>query len=370
MKTRDAVLDYQYTAKDTETYKKDLDLAEPISALELEVECTNGATSNEDNFISDIVTKVEVVDGSEVLESLNMSQLEAIHFYKMKETPCLFPSEWAGGVQRHNALLLFGRYLWDRNYAFNPKAFKNPQLKVTFNKAAIRAASATGFASGDNIKITTVAKVFADLPAPAQFLMQKQIENFTSAASGEKRIELPTDYIYRMLLMRFWLEGSDVDEIISDAKLTCDTDKFIPWNRKVKQLDAAAFAMFGEVELKHDIFRATGPQVRLICNKEPWVTAFVRNPGIADILVPWAQWSSRLEFELYTHAGALDSTARQITCWEHGHAIHSTVPALFGRFDVPEDWFNPKEYGKVELVLTQATVNAVCEILLEQVKPQ
>ena len=370
MKTRDAVLHYQRTCKDTETVLIDLDVVEPISAIEFEAECTNGATSNEDNFISDILTKIEVVDGSDVLISLNMSQLEALHFYKTGKVPCLFPSEWAGGSQRHNAMLLFGRYLWDPLFGLDTIKYRNPQLKVTFNKAAIRAAGDTGFASGDNIKLTAIAKVFEQGPRPTKFLMQKQIDSFTSAGSGEKRIDLPVDYLYHMLMLRLWKEGSDVDEVVSDAKMTLDTDRFIPFNRKVKQLDAAAFSQFGLAKLKHDFFRGGSFTARTLTNKEPWVTGFVKTPATPRVIVPWAQWSSTYNGELYDMAGALDGTARQITAIEQGHALHATLPITFGRPDVPEDWFDPTAYKKAELVLTQATADATCEIVVEQVRTQ
>jgi len=369
LKTRDAVLEYQRTCLDTETYTKDLDIVEPISAINFEVQCTNGATSNKGNFISDIVTKIEIVDGSDVLTSLNMSQLEALYFYKTGKMPCMFPSEWGGGVQRHNVNLLFGRYLWDPQFAFLATKFKNPQLKVTFNKAAIRAAAADGFASGNNILLTEVAKVFENGIAPTKFLMQKQIDSFTSAASGDKRIELPTDYTYRMLMMRLWLQGYDVNEIVSIAKLTCDTDKFIPFDRRVQQLDAEALAL-GHGELKHDMFFGSGDSIRLIFNKEPFVTPYAQLPGTPRMFNLTAQWSSLLsEVEVYAHDGTLDTTDRKVTAWERGHAPHATVPVFFGRPDVPEDWFNPAAYKKVELVLTQGTANAVCEIVLEQVRP-
>lgn len=370
MKTRDAVLHYQYTAKDTESKTLDLDITEPISAIELEFQCTNGATSNKDNFLSDIVTKIEVVDGSEVLFNLNLSQLEAMHFYKIGKMPAIFPSAWAAGQQRHNVSLFFGRYLWDRDYAFNCKSFKNPQLKVTFNKAAIRAASATGFATGDNIKLTAVAKCFADLPAPKEFLMQKQIENFTSSSSGEKRISFPIDYPYRMILARFWKQQKDIDEIMTDMKLTCDTDKFIPFNRKTQQLDAQAFAMFGAGRIKHDVFTANEIAFRLIFNKEPSIMGLVAETALADILNETYAWSSEGKYELYTHAGVADSTDRKISIVEEGHAPHATLPIPFGRLMNPEDWFNPKEFEKVELVLTQAVADAVCEIAAEQVRSQ
>lgn len=369
MKVRDAVLEYQKTVTDASTTIIDLDVPDPISALEIEVECTNGATSNEDNFISDIVTKIEVVDGSDVLASLNMFHLEALQFYKTGKTPALFPSEWASGSQRHNAMLLFGRYLWDPVYALVPKNYRNPQLKITMNKAAIRAASATGFASGDNIKLSVIAKLAEEGLSPSAFLMQKEINSFVSAASGDKRIDLPTDYPYRLALLRLWIEGSDIDEVISDLKLTCDTDKYIPFNRKVKQLDAVAQGMFGLCRLKHDFFRGGSFTARTLTNKEPWVTGFVKTPGTPRVIVPWAQWSSTYNGELYDMAGALDGTARQITAMEEGHALHSTLPVIFGRILDPETWFDATKYGKIELVLTQATVSGDCEIVLEQVRP-
>ena len=369
MRVRDGVIEYQKTITDTETLIKDINIPDPISAFYLEVECTNGATSNEDNFISDIITKIEVVDGSDVLVSLNMSQLEALYFYKTGEPSTLFPSEWASGAQRHGVYLLFGRYLWDPMFCFVPTKYRNPQIKITANKAAIRAASATGFATGNNILVTIVAKIFEEGASPVGHLMVKQIDSFTSAASGDKRIELPTDYVYRLLMPRFWIEGSDIDEVVTDLKLTCDTDKFIPFNRKVKQLDAEAQARFGLARLKHDFFRGGSFTARTLCNKEPWVTGFVKTPATPRVIVPWAQWSSTYNGELYDMAGVLDGTARQITAMEEGHALHATLPVVFGRFMEPDTWFDPKTYGKIELVMTQAVVSAVCEIVLEQVRP-
>jgi len=370
MKTRDALLDYQKTVKDTEQYTKDLNLTEPISALELEIECTNGATSNKGNLISDIVTKVEVVDGSEILESLNMSQLEALQFYKTGRMPVMFPSEWGGGSQRHSVMLLFGRYLWDREYAFNCKSFTNPQLKISLNKAAIRAAAADGFAAGDNIKITPVAKVFEDVGAPSQFLMAKQIENFTGGSSGEKRVDLPKDYVYRMILCRFWRQLYDIDELITDIKMTCDTDKFIPFNRKTKQLDTEAFALFGHGRVKHDIKTSHEIAFRLIFNKEPSIFPFVETNNLFDILGVTYAWSSEGKIELASHAGAADATDRQVTMIEEGHAPHATLPIVFGRPNMPEDWFDPTTYKTLELVLTQAVGTSVCEIAAEQVRKQ
>jgi len=370
MRTRDAVLLYQETEKDTATKTLDLNLKEPISALNFEVQCTNGATSNKGNYISDIVTKVEIVDGSLVLGSLNMAQLEALHLITAGQMPALFPSEWGGGGQRHNANLFFGRYLWDRDFNFDATKYKNPQLKVTFNKAAIRAAGDTGFASGDNIKLTVVAKVFDDVPAASQFLMSKQIDSFTSVGSGDKKIELPTDFKYRMLLLRMWLQGYDINEIISKVKLTCDTDKFIPIERYTQQLDAEALP-YTYGRLKHDMFFGSGDSIRLLFNKEPFCHVYAQTPGTPRMFNLTAQWSSELsEVEVYAHDGTLDTEDRKVTAIEEGHALHATLPIPFGRLSEPEDWFDPTPYERLDLILSQGTASATVEIVGQQVKPQ
>lgn len=370
MRSRDAVIEYQKTLDDAGTLTKDLDLVDPVSALYLEHQATNGSTNNADNFISDVITKIEIVDGSEVLYSVNLTELEALHFYKLKQTPTLFPSEWASGGQRHGCLLLFGRYLWDPEYAIDFTKFKNPQLKITSNLAAIRAVSATDAFTTGSLKSTIVAKVMEGEPAPGKYLMAKELLNFPSSSSSgaEERKELPTDLLYRLLMTRHWVEGSDIDEVTSDLKLTADADKYIPFNRKVKQLDAEALAEFGVIGYKHDIQQAYSNAIRIIPNKEPMVTAQVRNPGTPRVHVPWAQWSSNYNFELYDLAGALDATARQSTAWVKGHAIHATLPIPMGRMDRPETWFDPTPYKKLEMVFTSGGTAGTCAVVAEQVR--
>uniref|UniRef100_A0A6M3XVB8 Uncharacterized protein n=1 Tax=viral metagenome TaxID=1070528 RepID=A0A6M3XVB8_9ZZZZ len=365
MKTRDAVLLYEAAQADTDTKILDIDLADPISAFYIEVRSTNGATSNKGNYISDIVTKIEVVDGSEVFHSLNMFQEEAMCFYKTGKVPVMFPSEWPSGIQRHGVYLLFGHYLWDPTLCFVPTSYKNPQLKITFNKAKIRAAGTDGFATGDNILLTVVAKVIEEGASPMGFLMQKQIESFTAATSGDKRIELPTDYPYSMILCRFWLTAYDIDLIIEKLKLTCDTDKFIPFDRYVKQLDAEAFAMFGASRLKHDIFTQNHQNVRLLNNKEPDCRVWGSETGLDRIINTWYQWGSQLRTRIVNHDGIPVAADERFTMVEEGHALHSTLPVLFGIYGNPGDYFPAPNYGKVELVLSQIAAG-LCEIVLEQ----
>lgn len=372
MKKRDAVLVYAETQSNDNTFKTiDLDIVDPVSALYLEFDATNSTDDNEDNFISDIITKIEIVDGSDVLYSLPLDMLEALYFYKTKNMPTMFPSEWIGGHQRHGCYLLFGRYLWDREYAIDFSRYKNPQLKINWNLAAIRAVGTDGFATG-TLQITVIAKVMEDVPAPGKYLMAKELLSFTSSSTStaEERKEMPVDRPWRFLMTRHWVEGSDVDEVTSDLKMTCDADKYIPFDRKVKQLDAEALAIFGPIMYKHDVHRGGSCTIRVIPNKEPHATFYPQDPGQPKMIVLWAQWSSNINLELYDSAGALDGTDRDLTGWILGHAMHATVPHVLGEMDKPDTWFDPTPYKKIELVFTSGGTAGTCEVVLEQVRTQ
>ena len=369
MKTRDALLTYQKSEADTAVETIDLNFVDPISAINLEVACTNGASGNKGNWISDIVSRVEVVDGSTVLAAVNMYALETLHWLKTGQSPGLYPSEWASDSTRHNATLFFGRHLWDRDYALNPETYDNPQLKITFNKAAIRAAGATGFADATNIQLTTVVKLMEDATPPAHYLMAKQIDSFTSAASGDKRIDLPRDYDYRMLLLRAYQAGYETSETISDVKLTCDTDGYILLNRKTKQLDTEARGQFGMSTFRHHIYRANNDEQKAIHNMGYNVSVTPWAGATTHILGTTVASSNRFNMEIHDHDGTIVSTEHNYALMCTGHAMHATLPIVFGVFDDPTTWFSPKPYGKFEAVLTQGTAGSAVEIVAEQVRP-
>ncbi len=369
MRTRDAVLEYQKGLDDAGTLTKDITLRDPVSALALAFEATNGATSNKGAYISDVITKIELVDGSTVLYSVNLAELEALYFHKTGKSPKLFPSEHASGGQREDVLLMFGRKLWDQAYAMDFTKFPNPQLKITSNLAAIRAVAATGFTTA-TLKVTIVAKVMEEMAGrPAQFLSAKQINSWTTLASGERRIDLPRDKILRMLQLRSFEQGADIDEGISNIKITADTDKYIALDRKVIQLDGEALMLNGRCQFKHDILTKHQTAFRELNNKENsghWATFAKSAPTIIGINY---EWSSEGKLDMIDNAAATISTDEALTGYEDGHALHATVPIFMGDRDLPETWFDPRSYTKLEAVLTEANAGGAASIVTEQVYP-
>lgn len=367
MKTRDAVLKYQETqTSDASTDDLKLDIVDPVSALCFEFQAQNGTTNNRNNPLSRCITKLEVVNGSDVLASMSFEQAQALQWYKTGKQPMLREDEDASSYDVIGCMIMFGRHLWDREYAMDFTRFKNPKLKITWDLAAIRAVAAdTAWATG-TFKISVAAKVMEGLASPGKYLMAKQVDSWTGGSSGDKRVDLPLDYIYRMLMLRTYYSGNDIDENITNVKLTCDTDKYIPLDRHTKPLDAELAQLFGSCKLWKRASFKHSDTVWVPVNKEPQVKF---NVPATDRIASYAWcWSGNFYGYLTDLSASTVGTAQRVDLMIEGHALHNTLPLPMGVMDDPSTWFDPTEYKKLELVLTEAA-GAANSVVAEQVRP-
>jgi len=367
LKTRDAVLCYQETqSSDKSTKTIDLNLVDPVSALGFEFAATNGTTNNKNNPLPFAITKLEIVDGSDVLCSMSFRQAQALEFYKTGKQPLLREDEGPSAGQTIGCMILFGRWLWDRDFALDLTKFNNPQLKITWDLTNIRAVSATtAFATG-TLEISAWAKVMEGQPAPGKFFMDKEIEAWTGATSGDKRHELPIDLPYRMLMLLCHNYFANVDISMTKLKLTCDTDKFIPLERYTKQLDAEMAQLFGAVAVWKRFHSYSGQQVWFPVFSEPQLKMSATTLGYC-VNYPWC-WSGLAELGEVNGAGSTVVADNRIDGVIEGHSLHCSLPIPMGQMAEPDTWFDPTAYRKVELITTErsATNNT---LVAEQVRP-
>jgi len=356
---------YQLTLDDVGTKIIDLHAAVPISAIRLDFIGTNGSTSCKDNRINDIITKIELVDGSDQLLSLTLKEAQALEFRRTGKMPYMRPGEKNSGSQEESVMLLFGRALWDPDLYLDLTKFKNPQLKITTNIAAVAAASATAFLAG-SLKVTMDLYLIEEgAGASTAFMMAKNIYGFTSAADGDEHIDLPTDYPFVNLMMRAYLAGNDVDENISNLKIICDSGKFTPIDKHVKDLYRQEEEDIGPAMLKYWIYRKNNDVVTHDLNHDPVIslvpTAYNRVFGVGY------SWSSRFSLYLLDNAGAAVAAEEQLLLTVHGSCPHATVNVPFGLREDPSTYFDSSLYGDIDLVLHQAAVSAV-SVVLEQLR--
>ena len=171
----------------------DIDIKDAISQMQVVYECTNGGQAYGDGHPVRCITKIEIIDGSEVLFSLSGAEAQAADYYHNKrETPSIVL--YTSGMNSEQIMNInFGRFLYDTELALDPGKFTNLQLKITIDVNAGGSLSAGGF-------LTVLAHIFDEkTPAPSGFLMHKEIKSYTLAASTHEYTDLPTDYLYRKL---------------------------------------------------------------------------------------------------------------------------------------------------------------------------
>lgn len=201
----------------------------PISELVIEVKGTN-STSTPTEHPAQLVTKVQVIDGSEVITDLSGKQLQALGYYHYR----------APGVQGLNYIdnnqcwvtlrLPFGRWLWDPALALDPNRFANLQIVVQIDHDA-------GGGAPDACTLEMVANVFdAKKITPLGYLRAREHYRYTVAASGVETVDLPTDLPIKMIMFQGDYKDTALIQQINKIKLSEDQDTKVVMNNNTSDL--------------------------------------------------------------------------------------------------------------------------------------
>ena len=225
MKYRTATLLATESQSGAGTKTIDVNVADVISRMIIRWGVTKTKVGM-DSYPHKDITKIELVDGSDVLHSMNGGQNQALCIFDrkcptMNEGVNIDANEvWSSyGID-------FGRYLFDPLFAFDPKRFKNPQLKITYDSNVCD----TGVSAGN---LAVYLECFDEkIVTPQGFLMAKEIYDALPPASGYRYVDLPTDYPLRRLIIQGYLSAYEPWYTVSEARLDEDNDKRVvfDWN--------------------------------------------------------------------------------------------------------------------------------------------
>ena len=209
------------TANTTRTI--DLDIATPISRIVIRMKGTN-TTSTPVGHPAEMISKIEIIDGSDVIYSASGVEAGAVNFLENGELP-FYCCEYELPIEVcATAQLNFGRNLWDRELALDPKRFTNLQLKVTN-------AVASGGSTAGTCTLAIFAYVFEDSPpTPRGFLMTKELKSYTVVNAQHEYTELPKDYPFRFVILQCYDDNMPPNTIFGNLKFTIDTDRRIILN--------------------------------------------------------------------------------------------------------------------------------------------
>lgn len=199
----------------------DINIADIISRIDIIFRTQNAANTFDDHPAANI-SKIELVDGSDVLFSLNGRECQALNFYDRRQPADNHMTGTNGEWMRAVFGIDFGRRLFDPQLAFDPTKFTNPQLKITWDENIACTTAANNY-------LTVQAHLFDELkPTPTGFLMSKNVYTYTPSENAYEYLDLPTDHPLRTLLMGSHQEAYTFTQMIAELKISEDNDKRIP----------------------------------------------------------------------------------------------------------------------------------------------
>lgn len=367
MKIRDVVLqDRLAQLVDARTWTFNINLVDPVTEFKVWFFAGNHATGpNEAGCIPYLIEEIAIVDGSEVIASLNGAECFALYCFDHGRVPFVWEQEQGGMSQYWCLPITFGRSLWDPNWIFDPTKFRNPQIRITYNLAAVAAVGAGGYATG-SAEISVWAKVMEQGASPQGYLMNKQLKEFASLASGQDITYLPTDFNIRKLMVRAYKKAGDMTDAITRLKLSQDEDKWIPWD-----LDSADF-----IFLMRDWFPEFEFHLKKMADdneqREHYGGQYPHGMGVGgedDDIVGISGFANNIyTLHATTNAGASASNVH------HWIDTKTRTPMdcycyPFGAQDDPASWLDVKGMGNLRLILTQGTTGYTEQIVVQQAHP-
>jgi len=367
MRIRETYILKDTSVSDSETLTQDIKLTDPIAEIEVRYRATNGATSCQQHRIRDDVSKVELVDGSDVLYSLPMISGIALNFYEAGELPPAEISEAGGVTQYETVFLRFGRFLTDYRLALDPQRFANLQLRLTH---ALTIDAAAGFATGTGY-VTVIARVLENAPqAPEGFLMSKEHYSWTTAASGDEVIDLPIDYPYRLLGVRAYEHGVSIMSSITNVKLTLDSDKVVPFDLASRDLVYLCERTFGWARYCAHLFETNNDTIMAGVSVPRCWDIFSRKDldfATADAI---AGDKLTLSVTKTTTTPTVDAETSDVALGQvvQGVAPEGVLAYLFGAKNDPDTWLDPTPYKSSQLKVTQGNAGAAASVFLQQLR--
>jgi len=375
MRLRKTTLTEDETITTTGTVIHDLDFSDPIRAIIIGFygDRYDHSDTNDPLVLEDI-DKIEIVDGSDVIYSCTGTEAAANQLYHTGKRPFLAYTANSTSTNRNQIKILFGRDEGDAEYGLDCSRFTNPQLKIThsFTEAA-------GSWAANSQTHTVQVLVAEGAPRPKGFFMTKRIYTFTKSTSGDKTIDMPRDYPYRYIFAQVKDAATPIYAELSTVKLSCNFDEFVPVNETTEDLAWDNVNRYGMQQVQHEaIGDGSDTDIKtynqMSWNWGAWVNSW--NSGQHCMIKrPYSGYSTLGRSTCPDSSGDdftstfLANTQRAI-CTHYGWELFESELIPFGDKDNSSDWFDPRQWKSVRLILTQAQTDALTtNVVVQQVRP-
>lgn len=336
----------------------DINLADPVSEIAINYQGYNasgsaGATAH----WSKCITKVELVDGSDVLFSLSGLELYALGWLHYKKAPAQWLHYFGSNYFVITLRIPFGRWLWDPMLALRPRAFKNPQLRIQSTMAA-------GGVAPTATKLDVWALCFDEkTPTPIGLLTAREIKQYTMGDASHEYTDLPMDQIIRKIMVKALVAGTEANQVLAHLKLSEDNDRHV-----ILDADSDVVGwLFPEENIKITegwYFQNDGSQRSYYCTptSKVYAAACEYVAAAAGYFAVYDGDGGRLKID-----GSGTGNGNVLV---EGYYPNGVISVPLGNQDDIDDWFDPTGLKNLQLDLKSASsMTNTCEIIIQQLRP-
>ncbi len=336
----------------------DIDLSQPISRLTIRFKTTKVLSAMTAPGPAN-VSKIEIVDGADVLHSLSGYESQALAYYSRPGVSMEHGQHIATQSEVDMYTIDFGRYLWDRELAFLPGKFRNPQLRITFDEDV-----------ADTSNTTNECEVWADIfdelaISPMGFLAAIEWHNYTcGAANSYELITLPEDRVIRQMLVRAYQDGYEPWYQINEARFDENNGQHVPFE-------------YTDLEYYYRRAKAWTPM-----GHTPFVAGVYATARV--FYIPWTDfWASISGLAIVSDSGLftdgaslkggkaslLSSADRQQVGEARGYLPWHCFQFPLGLPNLIDDWYNPAgKKPRIRLRASTGGTSGTGQVVLEQLR--
>ena len=290
------------------------------------------------------LTRVQVVDGSEVIVDLTGEQAAALGYYHYGIIPpsmLVYVNTLTYGASFR---IPFGRWLWDQELALDPARFKNLQVVITMAVAAGGCGTILGV-------LELMANMFDQKKVnPRGYLRAREHYVYTVVNSAIQTVDLPTDKVTKMIMFQGNQNLISILQTINRIKISEDNDKHIFIDNAVS--DILRNLEPNLVPIEEQCYSAQG-----LAATTHFVTPFYMTHGVlggTDAVLNYGEVTDLGGGNVRLDAIANGNTKSVVA----GYAPHGCVGITFGdQWDI-DDWFNPSGTKELKARLTAGAAGA------------
>ena len=175
--------------------------------------------------------------------------------------------------------------------------------------------------------------------------MNKEIKAYVIGSSGSyEYTDMPTDYVYRRIMLQGLYVGQDLSTVINAFKLSEDNDKRIPYDISTSNYMKIAAVEYGQWNEAIVVATTTSPVATYTAVDYEYTIGYIRTTD-TDTDTQLSAYPLGGRFYITSAAGA------ESVCHFGGYAPHGTIPIFLGQQEDMADWYDVRKVGSLVLTL-------------------